>query len=110
MHDFVSKDFLIAKELAVAMSGSLDAELRAHFNHPGRQEDLTFAYWRPSVGDRRFTALLGTLALPTGAERLLDGIYGRLPGSRIGRPSIGMRYRSAAFPLHGWLAGHEPRR
>ena len=70
MHDFVSKDFLIAKELAVSMSGSLDAELRAHFTHPGRQEDLTFAYWRPSVGDRRFTALLGTLALPTGAERL----------------------------------------
>jgi hypothetical protein len=39
--------FLAGRELAVAMTSALDEELRHHFDHPGRQEDLTFAYWRP---------------------------------------------------------------
>ncbi|MBZ4521840.1 ThiF family adenylyltransferase [Mycobacterium avium] len=55
------------------MAGSVDAQLQAHFARPGRQEDLTFAYWRPSLGERRFTALVGELVLPDEAERLLDG-------------------------------------
>lgn len=73
MHEYVSENFLMTKELAATMTGSVDVQLRAHFKHPGPQEDLTFAYWRPSVGERRFTALINTLALPSEEERLLDG-------------------------------------
>jgi hypothetical protein len=65
--------FLAGRELAVAMTSALDEELRHHFDHPGRQEDLTFAYWRPSVGARRLTALVHELNLPVGDERILEG-------------------------------------
>ncbi len=60
-------------ELAVAMTGDVDATLRAHFDHVGRQEDLTFAYWRPSLGSRRCSMILGKLLLPAEHERILDG-------------------------------------
>ena len=73
MAELFSEEYLSTRERAVAMTGAVDAQLRAHFAHPGRQEDLTFAYWRPSVGTRRFTALLGTVILPVGPERLLNG-------------------------------------
>jgi hypothetical protein len=55
------------------MTWQIDARLRAHFDHPGVQEDLTFAYWVPSVGTTRFTAVLTELVLPDATERLLDG-------------------------------------
>ncbi len=64
---------LAGRELAVAMTAQLDGGLRAHFRHPGRQEDLTFAIWKPSSGSRRFTAVLHTLLLPSDHERILDG-------------------------------------
>lgn len=38
----------------------------------GRQEDLTFAYWRPSTGATRFTAILSQLVLPAPTERVLN--------------------------------------
>jgi hypothetical protein len=73
MAELFSEEYLSTRERAVAMTGAVDAQLRAHFAHPGRQEDLTFAYWRPSAGARRFTALLGMVIPPIGPERLLDG-------------------------------------
>lgn len=65
--------YLKARESAVAMTWLVDARLRSHFNHRGRQEDLTFAYWAPSIGARRFTAILSDLVPPDESERLLDG-------------------------------------
>jgi len=73
MAELSSEEYLSTRERAAAMTGVVDAQLRAHFAHPERQEDLTFAYWRPSAGTRRFTALLGSVVLPIGPERLLDG-------------------------------------
>lgn len=67
------EQYLAPRERVVAMTEATDGALRAHFDHPGRQEDLTFAYWLPSIGKRRFTAILSSLALPRHGERLLEG-------------------------------------
>ncbi len=65
---------LRARELSVAMTGDLDSELRAHFRHDDPlQEDLTFAWWRPSTGSTRLTAVLTGLAIPGERERILAG-------------------------------------
>src|SRR5690242_7218417 len=64
---------LVGRELAVSMTGEIDTALRDHFAHVGRQEDLTFAIWRPGAGTRRFTAVLHELLLPGDDERILDG-------------------------------------
>jgi hypothetical protein len=65
---------LRTRDLSVAMTGDLDSQLRAHFRHddPG-QEDLTFAFWKPSAGSTRLTAVLTGLVLPDEGERILDG-------------------------------------
>lgn len=60
-------------DLSIAMSGAVDAELVHHFDKGPDQEDLTFAYWRPSRGRRRYSALLFQLALPRDGERILQG-------------------------------------
>lgn len=59
--------------LAVALTARLDSELVAHVNKGHLQEDLCFAYWRPSRGSGRFTAVLHQLNLPRKDERLLQG-------------------------------------
>lgn len=64
---------LLDRELAVALAGDLDIQLRRHFAHEGLQEDLAFALWRPSIGRRRTTFVLAELLLPDDDERLLDG-------------------------------------
>src|SRR6266568_1617562 len=64
---------LTGRKLSVALTADLDRQLHDHFAHEGRQEDLTFAFWRPSRGTRRDTAVLHDLALPEFDERLLDG-------------------------------------
>jgi molybdopterin-synthase adenylyltransferase len=58
---------------SVAMSAAADDLLRRHLNKGARQEDLTFAYWRPSEGATRTTALVNEIALPETGERLLQG-------------------------------------
>ena len=65
--------YLQDRELAVAMTGDLDAQLRQHFVHERLQEDLTFATWRPSRGRRRMTLVLGEALLPNDDERILEG-------------------------------------
>jgi hypothetical protein len=66
-------DYLRKRELAVAMTGELDDQLRHHFAHVGMQEDLTFAIWRPSVGTRRMSFVLDRALLPNEDERILEG-------------------------------------
>jgi hypothetical protein len=60
-------------DLSVAMTGELDRMLGRHLDKGPRQEDLTFAYWKPSRGATRYTAVLQRLNLPNTGERLLQG-------------------------------------
>ena len=60
-------------EFSVAMTAATDADLRRHLDKGLRQEDLTFATWRPSTGRRRTTAVLSRLLLPHEGERILQG-------------------------------------
>ncbi len=60
-------------ELSVAFTAQIDQTLAEHFDRGEGQEDLTFAYWRPSRGQTRYTAVLSQLALPAQNERILQG-------------------------------------
>jgi hypothetical protein len=60
-------------EFSVALTRPIDDELAAHLNKGRFQEDLTFAYWHPSRGRSRYTAILNEVALPANEERVLQG-------------------------------------
>ena len=60
-------------EASVAMTAQDDTVLGEHVHKPGRQEDLAFAYWRPSAGKRRYTAVITKLILPEDGDRVLQG-------------------------------------
>ena len=60
-------------ELSIAMATEHDAVLSEHVHKEDCQEDLAFAYWRPSMGQRRFTAVITELVLPMVGERILQG-------------------------------------
>ena len=60
-------------ERSIAMTAQVDSVLAAHLHKPGPQEDLTFTYWKPSVGQNRFTAVITDLILPTDKDRVLHG-------------------------------------
>jgi len=60
-------------DLSVAMTGELDRALGRHLDKGPHQEDLTFAYWKPSRGATRYTAVLRRLNLPHNGDRLLQG-------------------------------------
>ena len=61
----------------VALTGEADACLRehilGHYERGTRQEDLSFALWRPSTGESRFSALVDEVLLPDEGERTLHG-------------------------------------
>ena len=60
-------------DLSVAMTGELDRALSRHLDKGPYQEDLTFAYWKPSRGATRYTAILHRLNLPKDGDRMLQG-------------------------------------
>lgn len=60
-------------DFSVAMTAEHDSVLRDHVHKEGCQEDLAFAYWKPSIGERRFTAIITKLVLPQDGERILQG-------------------------------------
>ena len=60
-------------DLSVAMTADQDRLLDTHVHKPNRQEDLAFAYWRPSRGARRFTAVICELVMPEDGDRVLQG-------------------------------------
>jgi hypothetical protein len=66
-------DSVRSREISVALTGDLDAQLRQHFVHEGRQEDLTFVTWRWSHGTTRSTMVLQRALLPSDDERILTG-------------------------------------
>jgi hypothetical protein len=55
------------------MTEETDSALGKHLDKGPGQEDLTFAYWRPSTGFSRFSALVYSLLLPLEGDRELQG-------------------------------------
>lgn len=72
MHGYELADF-DGVEFSVAMTAELDRALVAHLDKGPYQEDLTFAYWRPSRGAKRYTGVLQQVNLPKADERVLQG-------------------------------------
>lgn len=76
-------------DLSIALTDETNIVLGSHFGAHAEigqvQEDLTFAYWRPSVGAKRYTAILHSVCLPRETERILQGNVAFTPGylSRI---------------------------
>ena len=64
---------LVNFEISAAMTAQTDAVLAAHVHKEARQEDLAFAYWRPSIGRHRCTAVITELIMPRDGDRLLNG-------------------------------------
>ncbi len=60
-------------DVSVAFTAEIDDLLARHFEKCDEQEDLTFAYWHPSRGAHRYTAILYGVALPSDSERILQG-------------------------------------
>ncbi len=72
MHGYQIADYE-GVEFSVAMTADIDRALVAHVDKGPAQEDLTFAYWKPSRGARRFTGVLHALNLPSDSEHVLQG-------------------------------------
>lgn len=89
-------------DLSIAMTAEADRVLGARLHKGPRQEDLTFAYWRPSMGAGRFTALITELVLPRDGERLLEGNVAFLPGYLL-RVLAGLPDGAGIAFLHGHL-------
>jgi hypothetical protein len=68
-----SSEHLTAFDRSVAMTHELDRQLGTHLHKSKRQEDLTFAYWRPSVGAIRYTAIVEEVVWPQDGDRILQG-------------------------------------
>lgn len=62
-----------AVDVSVAMTEALDCALVKHLDKGRLQEDLTFAYWRPSYGATRLTGILQNVMLPRPGDRHLHG-------------------------------------
>ncbi len=60
-------------KLSVAMTGFTENALLEHLVRSDRQEDLCFAFWQPSSGHERATALVQAPLLPEGGERHVHG-------------------------------------
>lgn len=60
-------------ELSVAIPEEIDRQLKAHLLREDGQEDLAFALWSPSQGQKRFSALLSAVALPENGDRQVHG-------------------------------------
>ena len=89
-------------DLSVAMTAATDRQLAVHLHKPRRQEDLAFAYWLPSRGSRRYTAIITALVLPEDGERILRGNVAFLPGY-LDRVLEGVPPGAGVALLHGHL-------
>ncbi len=70
---------LAGRDLSVALTAELDRALGDHLDKPPWQEDLAFAYWRPSRGATRLTAVVSDVVWPRADERILSGNASFLP-------------------------------
>jgi len=60
-------------EFSIALTSELEQQLDGHLRNDDFQEDLTFAYWMPSIGAERYTAIINRVQLPSPDERILNG-------------------------------------
>src|SRR5713226_2447785 len=72
MVGYQSTDFS-GVEISVAMTEELDRTLSQHLDKGPTQEDLAFAYWKPSRGLHRYTAVMHDAVLPINGDRILQG-------------------------------------
>lgn len=86
------------------MTSEHDAVLEEHLHKEGLQEDLAFAYWRPSAGQHRFTAIVTELVLPADGDRLLHGNVAFLP-QYLHRVLAGVPEGCGIAFLHGHPGG-----
>ena len=91
---------LVKCDLSIAITAQVDSVLGAHVHKPGLQEDLTFAYWRPSMGRNRFTAIITDLILPTHEDRALHG-NASFFSSYLGRVLAAVPQGSGVAFIHG---------
>jgi molybdopterin-synthase adenylyltransferase len=61
------------REWSIALSSMLDAEIAQYLIREDGQEDLLFALWTPSKGNRRLTGLMHTLVYPVEGDRQRHG-------------------------------------
>ena len=66
-------------EMSIAMTARDDVALAKHLHKEVRQEDLAFAYWRPSAGQNRYTAIITKIVFPKPGDRILQGNVAFLP-------------------------------
>jgi hypothetical protein len=94
--DFIDLD------LSIAMTAKVDRLLGSHLHKGPRQEDLTFAYWKPSIGAGRYTAIITALVPPGDGDRLLQGNVAFLP-QYLHRVLAGIPHGAGVALLHGHL-------
>jgi hypothetical protein len=95
-------DAFTAVEFSVAFTRDIEQQLDEHFIKGYIQEDVTFAYWRPSKGARRYTAIIHDLPLPGEDERLLQGNVSFMP-SYLARVLEGCPPGSGIALIHSHL-------
>jgi molybdopterin/thiamine biosynthesis adenylyltransferase len=61
------------ERLSVVMTSAVARGLEHHLVRDDGQEDLCFVLWRPSLGHRRVTAIVGEALLPEDGERHVHG-------------------------------------
>ena len=61
------------RELSVAIPAPLNNQLTGHLVRADGQEDLAFALWVPSQGNRRFSALINEVVLPEPGDHQVHG-------------------------------------
>lgn len=60
-------------EFAIAIPEGINKQLTDHLIQSDGEEDLIFALWNPSYGNRRFTALIHTIVFPEEGDRQRHG-------------------------------------
>ena len=90
----------VDKEISVAMTEVFDTHLGGHLHKEANQEDLAFAYWTPSIGQSRISAIITELVLPRDEERILQGNVAFFPEYLL-RVLAGVPEGSGVAFLHG---------
>jgi len=68
-----NEESLARFEFSVALAAELDRALGRHLHKAGGQEDLAFAYWYPSIGATRYSALIWQVTWPLDDDHVLQG-------------------------------------
>ena len=64
---------------SIALTSDVHSESFKHLIRPDHQEDLCFALWNPSYGEKRRSALISELILPSETDRNVHGNVEFLP-------------------------------